>query len=498
MKKILIAFAAAAALLCSCDDDNTGDENVSSATITISTETMTAAPEGTQQSVTVTSSGDWRLAGVCDWVHPSATSGKSGDTVTFTIDPNPTDNARTATFKFFTGSAVAPLTITSEIGYNLELISSAEMHTASAATQLKIELKTNIAELSYELPEWIAYAGRSDGFGKTILSFDVAENAAYVGRDGKIVISSEKAQPLTIDLTQEQTNAIITDETFLDLDLAAQEVTVVVKSNVAYEINKFVDWISEGTLVSSNEQEDGLKADTYTFSLTEATGPRGSYVTFQWGDLFTNVTMLQKDPNTEMVIIPDVVFRHDLDSKGWILDFGNESCIVLEEGLKATSYSHTGSYYSSFSSIEGIENFPNLESITIDNHSNIKSIDISKLTKVSNLTISRLYNLETVDLGDNPITVFKPFLYKSSWSSYNYYSYVQKFTVISSKVEDLDCGCNYYPQYYDDVEILDVSACPALTTLNAVRGDKLKTLYLKEGQVIPNLTKADYTEIKYK
>lgn len=498
MKKILIAFAAAAALLCACDDDNTGEDNGSSATITISTETLTAAPEGAQQSVTVTSSGDWRLSGVCDWAHPSATSGKSGETVTFTIDPNPTESARTATFKFFTGSAVAPLTITSEIGYSLELISSAEVTTASAANQIKIELKTNIEELSTEVPEWVVYADRTDGFGKTILSFDVAENAAYVDREGKIVISSDKAEPLTIDLTQEQTNAIIIDETLLDLDLSAQDVTVVVKSNVDYYIACSADWVSEGNLVSSQKQDDGLTADTYVFSLSEATGPRGAQVYFQWSTLYTNLTVVQKDPSTELVTIPDLVFRNDLSTKGWILDLGDGACIVLENGLNATSYTFTGSYSSGLSSLEGIENFPNLEYIKLDYLMYLTKVDISKLTKVSTLELSRLYYMDYLNVGDNPLTVLKPGLYKTSYSSYMYYSYAESLTIIGSKIEDLDCSCNYYPDWYDYIKYVDVSGCPALTTLNVVRGSRLETLYLKEGQEIPNLTKSDYTEIQYK
>lgn len=494
MKKILIAFAAAAALLCACDDDNTSDEKVSSATITISTETLTAAPEGAQQSVTVTSSGDWRLAGVCDWAHPSATSGKSGETVTFTIDPNTTEAVRTATFKFFTGPAVAPLTINSEIGYRLELLSSEEMYTESPAEEISIQLNTNIPELTCEVPEWVTYSNRTDAFGKTILSFAVSENATYINRSGNIVISSDKAEePITVALTQEQTNTIIIDDVMFDLDMTAQDVTVVVKSNVDYDVNKEVDWISEGTLVNSNKQEDGLTADTYTFTLTEATGPRGSQVTFYWEDLFTQVTMVQKDPDTEVVNIPDGVFRANLVSRNWVLDLGGGACIVLEDGLNATSFSSEGSWYDSFESVEGIESFPNLESITINYH-NIRSFDISKLKKVTSVTLGYCIYLNNINLGDNAVKTLNPFSY---WG-YNYYSYATSFAVAGTKLESLDCGCDSYFGNYDTIESIDVSGCPALTTLNAVRGSRLKTLYLKEGQVIPNLTKEDYTEIKYK
>lgn len=84
MKKIFIAFVAVACALSACSDDDTADD-LSRATISITPDAIPAGPDGTTTQVTVTSSGDWRLAGVCDWVHPSAEAGKSGDVVTFTM-----------------------------------------------------------------------------------------------------------------------------------------------------------------------------------------------------------------------------------------------------------------------------------------------------------------------------------------------------------------------------------------------------------------------------
>jgi hypothetical protein len=68
MKKIFIAFVAVACALSACSDDDTADD-LSRATISITPDAIPAGPDGTTTQVTVTSSGDWRLAGVCDWVH---------------------------------------------------------------------------------------------------------------------------------------------------------------------------------------------------------------------------------------------------------------------------------------------------------------------------------------------------------------------------------------------------------------------------------------------
>ena len=142
MKKIFIAFVAVACALSACSDDDTADD-LSRATISITPDAIPAGPDGTTTQVTVTSSGDWRLAGVCDWVHPSAEAGKSGDVVTFTIDPNTSEESREAAFKFFTGSAVAPLKIVSEAGYSLTLLSEENMTVEALSTDIQVKLHTN-------------------------------------------------------------------------------------------------------------------------------------------------------------------------------------------------------------------------------------------------------------------------------------------------------------------------------------------------------------------
>ena len=91
LKNIMITLLAAT-MLWGCSDD---DESIngSEATISLSTNTIQTDKNGGNITVTVASSGDWRLAGVCDWAHPSVMSGKDGDVVTFTIDPNTLDRS---------------------------------------------------------------------------------------------------------------------------------------------------------------------------------------------------------------------------------------------------------------------------------------------------------------------------------------------------------------------------------------------------------------------
>ena len=56
-----------------------------------------AGPEGGGFQINVTSSEDWRVSGLADWVTLSAESGKSGQPLTFTVLPNEDTKSRTAT-----------------------------------------------------------------------------------------------------------------------------------------------------------------------------------------------------------------------------------------------------------------------------------------------------------------------------------------------------------------------------------------------------------------
>ena len=85
------------------------------------------------------------------------------------------------------------------------------------------------------------------------------------------------------------------------------------------------------------------------------------------------------------------------------MSVGGTMCVVLEAGLNGTEIYSTGSYYyGRIESLEGIENFPNVERITL-NSNDLKVVDLSALTKVNYLSLNGNYYLEKVDLGVNPI-----------------------------------------------------------------------------------------------
>lgn len=496
--KNLMIVLSATLLLWGCSDDDESIDNNSS-TISLSTNIIQMDKNGGEATVTVTSSDNWRLSGVCDWAHPSMTSGKNGDEVTFTIDPNNLDEKRTATFKLFTGSAVVPLQVESQPAYIMDLISDGNLSISKDKSTVKIQLNTNIVDptitYSNDGEKWLTFDRRSEFAGKVSLLFTATKNETYKDRSTTITISSPLiTETVNVNVNQKRTDAIIIESSTLAYDLTARSISLKVKYNVDYTISitKGDDWITDQSISAPQIGDDGLSVVTVTYKLTEASTSRGGtiHIAKTDGTLANDIIVIQKDPKANLVEIPDVTLRTLCISNGWALPVEDIKCIILEEGLKATSLSNS-SYSNEIKDLTGIENFPNLTSLRLGYCSNMEKLDISGLHKVSSLTFSDPSICEEYNLGDNPITSFSAGgIYAASQA--------ESLKIISSKIESLDLSLYSWYQGNDHVVSIDASECPALTNLNANRSSKIKTLYLKTGQVIPKLTKNDATEIVYK
>ena len=68
--KNLMIVLSVSLLLWGCSDDDESINNGNS-TISLSTNILQVDKNGGDATVTVTSSDNWRLSGICDWEHPS-------------------------------------------------------------------------------------------------------------------------------------------------------------------------------------------------------------------------------------------------------------------------------------------------------------------------------------------------------------------------------------------------------------------------------------------
>ena len=110
-------FIAAFTLLVACNNDETVEEMAS---ITLDHESYECGKEGGTVEVKVTSPTDWTLQGYSYWAVPSATEGKSGDVVTFTVEQNLSLQPLEVEYIFVSGNAVKPFVIKQEKGEYIE------------------------------------------------------------------------------------------------------------------------------------------------------------------------------------------------------------------------------------------------------------------------------------------------------------------------------------------------------------------------------------------
>lgn len=509
MKKLFIAFVATAGLLSGCDkDDNTVADkefvNLSAAELATEpdgSQTLASGPEGGQYRITVSSSGDWRVAGDCDWARLSATSGHDGDVVTLTVDPNDSEDVLKQTFKVFTGAAIARVDVKSDPVYGFEMLTDKVVEVAADGGRAVFRLYTNMPDVPCHIAdnaeEWVSVAehSRPKGAGNHTFVFDVAANTTFRDRSAKIVLFEGTDNETELAIDQVRNIDIIVTPEKIEVPEAGGDIVVEVKSNMALSVQ--MDALTKSFVSQADVKVEGndlFKTSTYTFHVAaNDMMTRSAAINFVSADntLRRTTTVSQTGTKTVPVTIPDANFRNELVNQKWITVVDGASCEMTWRGLSVTEMSIR---YGDIESLEGIEAFVNLKSLTVDSNC-LKRIDVSKNADLETLSCNE-NPIEEVILGDvnvKRLVLNDLFSWDQSWNLISSVSLV----ITGTKLESLDMRC--YIAFYDGLESIDVSGCPALRELNCDReSDLLKTLYLKEGQTIPELTKRETTTIVYK
>lgn len=481
-------------VLGSCSDDDDTAVGGAGAQISLSADVLQVPATGGSVSVTVTSDADWRLAGVCDWAHPSITEGRSGEEVTFTIDANTTGGDLSTTFKFFTDASVAPLTIKSVQGETFDLSSDEAMKVSKEGGSIYIKLKGSISDLKAECSEgsseWLTVGEQVEFGGEHVLPLTVSANSSYLTRTATVTVSSpltDKTVKVSIDQAPTEYLQVSLDELEDDqviYDMAERAIQFNVVTNMELKATVAADgaWISEPRINKQETAENGLSTYLVDCNLQGTTVTRVGSVLFEAGNQKRSISIVQKDPAAELVQISSD-FADELQEKGWITRMGR-GYVVLEAGRNATIFDVAATV----KDLTGIENFPNLETLRFRCSAyNLPVLDISGLHKVKNLEITNASSVKCFNFGDNPITSFSvaDVLYTSSVSSMQF---------ISEKLEYLNANQVYT---WGNTETLDVTQCPALKTLVADRCYFLETIIVREGQAI-DITKPDNVNIEYR
>ena len=464
-----------------------------------------ANAEGGEFSVNVASSGDWRVSGLADWVTVSAESGKSGEPVVFTVLPNDETVVRTATFKVFSAAAVQPVTIVQDPVYGMTLLSDAAVEFNADANKLYVKLESNIEEFTYDFggADWITFEKADDVFGKKVLTFDVKRSQDFTSRETVLTLGgTNSTQELTVNVNQAQrdTAFVVGEQRYVE-GLEAISLDLVIKSNVEVSYT-FPSWLTETVGEEVESDENGLRSKSTNFSAEASAGSRSATISFKKGSTVVgSVFIKQQNPNPVFVTIPDENLRYLLSSNGYLIDDGGQ-CELLGAGMEATSLTigeTNANMYSAdpIASVEGLEGFPNLESLTLGNIK-VSKIDVSNYPKLNELNLINLNWITEINTGNRPIT--------NLTNVAGYYTYIQQPLNIVIKGEnlvDIDYSVPYDNWYVDweQLESIDVTGCPKLETLNVKRENDygqsaLHTLYMTAAQKESvSVTKLDKTQI---
>lgn len=470
MKKLLYVFAAAALVFSACNDEEIQVDNSS---VSLSVETVEAAPEGGIYDVVVTSDSDWRVSGFCEWARPLSESGKSGETLRIEVDPSDSREIQSTEFKVFSGSAVKSVKVLSNPSFMMKLLTENEVSFSSSESSLKIKLDTNVPEIesvfTEDGSEWIEYVDRQEVFGNTILSFNVKSNGTYIGRSTELTLSGA-GKSATVKVTQAQLDAIITDTPkVVYTGLNAGEVTFTVNANVdfTYELPSWLTLVSQ---TEGTKGADGLTPTTIKLSFGENTASRVADLNFvSGGKILLQVSVKQQNPNAVLFNITDMILRQELVKKGWILASDSSTeCELLEPGMTGASLDISTSTWNALNVkvIDGLENFPELETLSLRNL-NVQTLDLGKCAKLKTLSINKLPKLKEAILGSCPVTLFNTCL--GGMYAYDYFE-AASLTISSENLTEINVSSeSYYISYYDNCSEIDVADCPKLAILKAKR-----------------------------
>ena len=517
MKKYMILFAAAAFAVVACGEkvDPVATDNSS---VEISETTIVAGPEGGDYTINVTSSEPWRVSGLCDWVTLSAESGQSGQPLKLTVSPIDGDEVKTTVFKVFAGSAVKALTVTLNPNFVIELAGEEAFSVVSDANSFTVALHSNVKDFNIQTPEWITVGDIQEAFGKTLVGFNVKRSSEFKAREAKVTIGAEGVDgKAEINVTQAQRDtAFVEGEQSIIRGLEALDLSVKLRSNIEVKYD-LPSWLQEVSAEESEKDDTGLSTKTLRLHADACGGSRAATVEFytrvQEGgstrkQVYGSVYVQQQNPNPTFAVIKDANLKAALERAGWILaEPGKDEAEILEDGLTATSLTLQGEgwYSLNVDEISGLGAFPALESLTIKN-ATTKTLDLTDCKKLKTVSISDCSYFEVVKLGDAPVESLT-----IPTGTYDYFN-ATSLTVSGNHLKSLDISANIYDWYlsnYEQLTSLDVTGCPALTTLNCLRKDsygnavseKFKSLYVTAAQKAAyeagtlSITKGNPTEI---
>ncbi len=225
--------------------------------------------DGGSQSFTFSCNRDWSVSSTENWVTVSPSSGTAADgeiTVKITCAANNTYDGRSATVTVRTEELSETVTVTQDTGIGL-IVSPTTFDLTNAAQDIEIEVQKNV-QYSIAIDEaglsWIK-AGGTKALTTDKITFHIAENEDYDGREGKITFKQTDG-PLaeTVKIKQAYGEGLVVEKTKYEVSNEAQTLCINVSANVEYEVSTEADWVEyvETKALSASTVVLNIKANT--------------------------------------------------------------------------------------------------------------------------------------------------------------------------------------------------------------------------------------------
>ena len=319
MKKFLL-FAAVLLTLAGCKKES--EEPVTPAApdkISVSPASREVGGEGGTATTKVTSSGDWTL-GTADgksygWVTSDKVSGKNGETVTFTVDPN-TEAELTAEFVFTCGKAAASFTIVStpaEVRTPvLEVTSENPVEVDYAAGEFTVELSVtdvdDVTDLEAAVDgSWVTFNGPAEAgsvAGTARMNFSYSANDSSDPRETEITVSYPNADPVTVTVSQKGKpveTIEITSETEVEVEYTEGTLQVNLEVSSGISVSEVKASVSQTWLkfIGTDFGAPGTAVMNFSYEANPTSVAREAVITVQYDNTdYGTVAVAQKgDPN---------------------------------------------------------------------------------------------------------------------------------------------------------------------------------------------------------
>lgn len=386
MRKILYILPVILSLV-SCTDINGPDAEQDDSQISLSSTSLSFLNSGEAidgASVNVSSSGEWTLIGKTDWCHPSSMSGKSGESVAFTADPNPAAESRTAVFSFVCGSMTEKLYVMQKSSDVIELYKD-EFSIPQDGGQIAVRASANEAvevNIPADCKDWVEQvsAPSSKALDLNVFYFNIKPTDEYFVRNCRLEFTAGE-KTVYAEISQSKKIELSVEENRFDVTSEGERLEVTVRTNIRYSVSLpdgASSWLEHIPDPDAGEEPSGLeeRVETFVVKAGQSEASRAAMIVLKPAESeFSDASfvIVQKGTSPVYVQIPDENFRKALSSLAYIIEEEGDQCEITDSGINATDLDI---HSCNISDITGIEYFTGLKTLNCRNN-NIRKIDLS-------------------------------------------------------------------------------------------------------------------------